>query len=381
MFFGLIFNQMRHKWGVTLLLFLAMTALVTMYVYIVNSAGFSNRSMELIMKNMGYNMIILPEAAEPGDFYLCTERQIPFPEEIAARMAEREELASKYYAAILQVREKVGDEQVVLTGIAPVHRGDETAEKAHLVKDLPAGHARLGAAAARLLRAAPGGEIAVRGRKFRVEEALPVLGEIDDIRVYIPLGECQELLGMPGQINAILSFLCLHGTTQEGMDRYQRGVMARLFPGYKAISKLRIAQGRSLARVTTSRYLYCLLAMVTCITVIVITVTGLQEVAERRQETGILLAMGAGYPYIVGLYVFKMLALAAVAALLGFAGGSSLAKSLLSPVLVVHTKAMGVVWAQFPGVLGLTVLVAVAAAVFPMLKLVRTDPNLVLTEE
>jgi hypothetical protein len=42
---------------------------------------------------------------------------------------------------------------------------------------------------------------------------------------------------------------------------------------------------------------------------------------------------------------------------------------------------MGLVWAQFPGVLGLTALVAVAATALPMLKLVRTDPNLVLTEE
>ena len=381
MFLRLILNQMRHKWGVTLLLVLAMTALVTLYVYLVNSAGFSNRSMELIMKNMGHNLIILPEAADPGDFHLCTERQIPFPDEVAARMADRQELASKYYASVLQTREKIGDAQVVLTGIAPVHRGDETAEKAHLVADVPAGHARLGAGAARLLRTAPGGEVTVRGKVFRIEKVLPVLGELDDSRVYIPLGECQELLGMPGKINAILSFLCLHGTTQEGMDRYQQEKMGRLFPGYQAISKLRIAQGRSLARVTTSRYLYCLLALVTCITVIVITVTGLQEVAERRQETGILLAMGTGYPYIVGLYVLKMLVLAGVAALVGFVGGSLLAKALLAPVLAVNTQAMGVVWAQFPGVLGLAVLVAVAATALPMLKLVRTDPNLVLTEE
>ncbi len=381
MFLRLILRQMRHKWEVTLLLFMAMAALVTLYVYLVNSAGFSNRSMELIMKNMGHNMLILPESADPGDFYLCTDRQQPFPEEVAGRMAAREELASKYYASILQVREKVGDSQAILTGIAAVHRGDETTEKAHLVTDVPPGHARLGSAAARALRASPGGEVTLRGRTFRVEQVLPSQGELDDCRVYVPLAECQELLGAPGEINAILAFLCLHGTTQEGMNRYQRERMGRLFPGYKVVTKLHIAQGRSLARVTTSRYLYCLLALVTCITVIVIAVTGLQEVAERRQETGILLAMGAGYPYIVGLYVFKMLALAATAALAGFVGGSLLAKALLAPVLAVNTRAMGVVWEQFPGVLGLAGLVAVAATALPMLKLVRTDPNLVLTEE
>jgi ABC-type antimicrobial peptide transport system permease subunit len=178
-----------------------------------------------------------------------------------------------------------------------------------------------------------------------------------------------------------LSFLCLHGTTHEGMVASQKQLTKRLFPDYKVITKLRIAQGRSLARATTSGYLHSLLAMVTCIIAVVISVTGLQEVSERRQETGVLLSLGTGYPYIVGLYVTKMLTLAVVAALVGFLSGSWLAKAFLSPVLVVKTRAIGIVWSQFPGVLGLTVLVVVAATVLPMLKLVRIDPNVVLTEE
>ncbi len=381
MFLRLTLQQMRYKWGVTVLLGLAMTVLVSLYVYMVNSAGFSNRSMQLIMKNMGHNLIVLPEATSPVDFYLCSDRQVPFPDEVTDRFAEHGELAMRYYASVLQLREKSGETEIILTGIAPVYRGDETAEKGHLVRPIPPGHARLGAEAARLLAAAEGDEIQVRQKQFRVEKVLPVLGELDDYRVYLPLAECQELVGMPGKINAILSFLCLHGTTHEGMVASQKQLTKRLLPDYKVITKLRIAQGRSLARATTSGYLHSLLAMVTCIIAVVISVTGLQEVSERRQETGVLLSLGTGYPYIVGLYVTKMLALAVVAALVGFLSGSWLAKAFLSPVLVVKTRAIGIVWSQFPGVLGLTVLVVVAATVLPMLKLVRIDPNVVLTEE
>jgi len=50
-----------------------MTSLVTLYVYLRNTNQFANRSMQLIMKNMGHNMLILPEEANPYDVYLCTE--------------------------------------------------------------------------------------------------------------------------------------------------------------------------------------------------------------------------------------------------------------------------------------------------------------------
>jgi len=53
--------------------FSAMTSLVTLYVYLRNTNQFANRSMQLIMKNMGHNMLILPEEADPYDVYLCTE--------------------------------------------------------------------------------------------------------------------------------------------------------------------------------------------------------------------------------------------------------------------------------------------------------------------
>ena len=93
------------------------------------------------------------------------------------------------------------------------------------------------------------------------------------------------------------------------------------------------------------------------------------------------LAMGAGYAYIVGLYVVKVLAIALTAATSGFVIGSHLSLWLLSPVLAANTRPVSIVWAQLPGAIGLTCLVAVAAAVLPTARLLCMDPTVILIEE
>jgi ABC-type lipoprotein release transport system permease subunit len=377
----MILHQARHKWTITLLLWLVMTALVSLYVYLDNSARFSNRSMQLIMKNMGHNLLILPKEADPIDTYLCTGKQMLFSDEVTHRMAKHLKLASRYYASVLQAREILKGKTLILTGIRPVHRRDETAEKRHLVGEIQPGRARLGQAAARALAVSAEDSITLRCRSFFVEEVYPTQGTIDDYRIYLPLADCQEVLEKPGRINAILSFLCLHGTSQTGVSRYQRQKMEELFPDFQVVTKLRIAQGRYLARMTTNRYLFYLLAVVFWITVIVIAMTGFQEVSERRREVGILLAMGARYPSITGLYAVKLVILAVVAASTGFLIGSLLSRELLSAVLIFNTRPVTFVWQQYPKVLGLACLAVGLAAVFPVVKLVRMDPNAILTEE
>ena len=121
--------------------------------------------------------------------------------------------------------------------------------------------------------------------------------------------------------------------------------------------------------------------MVLCITVVIIVVTGFQEVSDRRRETGILLAMGVRYVYVIGLYVAKLLAVAVLASGTGFLIGSFLSRWLLAPVLVARTRTVAVLWGQLPSVIGLTCLVALLAELLPMIKLVRMDPNAILIEE
>ena len=206
-------------------------------------------------------------------------------------------------------------------------------------------------------------------------------GSLDDYRVYTNLADCQELLGQGGKINLILAFECLHGRgTLQEMEQEQRRKLDVVLPGFKQITKTDIARGRFMARQTTHHYLYYLLGIVFCITVAVILITGLQEVSERKNEIGILISMGTNYSYIIALYITKILAIACIASVAGFLGGSYLSVWLMSPVLLTQTRPVAVLWSQFPHVVGLTCAVAIIAELIPMVKLVRMDPNVILTE-
>ncbi len=381
MFPKMLLQQARHRWQVTVLLWLAMTALVSLYVYVDNSARFSNRSMQLIMKHMGHNLYILPRRAEARDTYLCTGGQIFFPDTVTAEMAEHLELNSKYYVSVLQEQTDVDGQSLIVTGIKPVHRADESGEKAHLTQPIPPGQARLGARAAGRLGVSAGGSFQVKSSTLEVASVLESQGALDDYRVYLNLGDAQRILDRPNQINVIQAFLCMHQGSLPKVTGHQKQVMEKLFPAFQVIAVTSIARGRDLARRTTSGYLYYLLALVLGITVVIIAVTGLQEVSDRRQEVGILLAMGVSYARIVGLYVAKLFAIALLASFTGFLVGSCLSREFLSPMLVTHSQPVAVIWGQFPRVVLLTCLVVVLAAFLPMAKLVRLDPNEILTEE
>ncbi len=131
MFLKIAVSQTRHKWGIALLILLAMTSLVTLYVYSSNTAKFANRSMELVMKNMGHNLLILPEQSDPWSVYQCSDGQLLFADGTAERMSQALSLSSRYYVSVLQGRVDVDSHELLLTGIEPVAKGRNSRERQH----------------------------------------------------------------------------------------------------------------------------------------------------------------------------------------------------------------------------------------------------------
>ena len=382
MFWRIILNQARYRWGITALVFLAMASLVTLYVYLLNTTQFTNRSMQLIMKSMGHNMLILPQSANPLDVHLCTDDQPRFSDQVTHRLAGHGELFSRYYVSVLQKRIRVLGVSCLLTGIEPVRRADESAEKGNLIRPVPGGSVRLGTDIAEAMGIAEGDMLTILQQQFRVAKVHPPTGTDDDFRVYMPLPECQALLQEPGQINAIWAFQCLHhGGPLGEIEALQTKMLAEVEPGFRHVSRMNIARGRYLARETTSKTLRYLLGIVFAATVFIIAIAGMQEVAERRREVGIFVAMGTGFHYVVALYLVKLLAIAALASIAGFTIGSKLAVDVTADFLVTQTRAIGIIWSHLPRVMGQACLVALFAMTLPMLQLVRMDPNATLVED
>jgi len=380
-FFKIITNQARHQWGIALLILLAMTSLVTLYVYSSNTTAFANRSMQLVMKNMGHNLLIIPTEADARSIYVCLDDQVAFADDTTWRMSRTRNLSSRYYVSVLQARVEVDGQELLLTGIEPVGSENETPEKRNMVLPLAESEARLGNECARMLQKDIGESVQILGKEFRVVEILPPKATLDDCRIYISLSRCQQLLGKEGQINFILAFLCLHGGSLDRALMAQEQRLAEIPPGFRQISRMDIAQGRQLARVTTQKSLHYLLAIVAAATVVVIAVTGLQEVSDRRHETGIMISMGVPHTYIVSLYLVKTLTLALTSSVVGFLLGSALAVQFTAPFLIVNTRPVTVLWDQLPAAMALTCAVALVAEIIPIIRLLCLDPNTILAEQ
>ncbi len=101
------------------------------------------------------------------------------------------------------------------------------------------------------------------------------------------------------------------------------------------------------------------------------------NVSQRTNELGIRMALGAGWPAIVGMIVSQALRLVLMGTLLGIAG--SLALSTLVQSLLFDTSPMDI--ATFGGVSVILILVSSAACLIPARQITRIDPLVALRQE
>ena len=382
MFWELIFSQTRHSWKKSLLVLIAMTSLVSLYAYVLNTGAYAQRSMQLIMKNMGLNQRLVPESVDTIDSLLCSDKQKLFPEETTETLASHVELPSRYYLSVLQEQYDAGGRKLILTGIKPVERPDDSAEKGNPAKPVKKGTVRLGYESSKVLDVHDGSAVEIYGNNFDVAKVDDETGDIDDWRVYMNLSDTQRILKKPGKINCILSFECLFpGGDMKHIHEYQRTRLEKILPGFKQINLEKIAIARHLSRNMTDSYLYFVSILVTIVMLAVIVINGIQEVEDRKYETGILLAVGAGYCRIIALHCVKMLALALIAGVAGFLLGTYASLWTISPFLITNTKQFAVNWHYFCPTMLIIGATAIIGEIIPVSGILRINPAIILTEQ
>ena len=126
---------------------------------------------------------------------------------------------------------------------------------------------------------------------------------------------------------------------------------------------------------------YFVSILVTIVMLAVVIITGIQEVEDRKYETGILLAVGAGYCRIIALHCVKMLTLALIAGVAGFLIGAYASMWTISPYLVTNTRQFAVNWHYFCPTMLIIALTSLVGEIMPILGILRIDPAIILTEQ
>jgi len=353
------------------------------------------------MQRLGYNAIVLPKDQPLGDWYAEDYGAITMPESWAPKLDETRELVDRY---LPRLRQKLKWEErqwtILVVGVGPERVLDTSVgEAAPLAGSIPQGTCVVGYELHHALGLEPGQEIAVLGRVFRIDKCERELGTKDDISIWIPLADAQQMLNQPGAINEILivEHLSVWGNLAEVRRR-----MAAVLPDCQVVEIASETMSRTHARIKVAEEAQAAveqekekrallqaerrnamtklvpLGFLAC--AVWIGLLMYVNVRERAPEIGVLRAIGFRAGDVRTLVFSKACVLGIAGGLAGFALGTAGAMLLEGRVQAVAALGWGIALEQ----LGLAQAMGIAACVLgswlPARVAAALDPAEILHE-
>ena len=358
------------------------------------------------MLKLGFNVVILPKDQNLSDWYANDYASKYMPEEYVHMLANSGIVTVRHFLPSLQQKIEWPEykRKIILVGargeVPNMHKNPVKP----MVQPVKQGTINLGYELHRSLGMKVGDTVELMGRKFTVHDCHKERGNKDDITAWIYLAEAQELLDKPAQINAILALECLC-VGEEGLPIIRKEI-ANILPGTQviergsqviaraeartkveeqariAIEKEKIA--REDLRTARERLASILMPVVVTACAVWIAVLGFTNVRARREEIGILRAIGVRSRHVMLMFVSRHVFLGILGGTIGFVAGllAAVYFSAAREGTKIQMTDMDLSWAGLilASVGGATVL-AVIAGWIPTIVAARQDPADVLRDD
>ena len=322
--FTLMWKEIWHRkinFGLSLA---AVTVAVAFVVAFLTTAEASKRETIRLMRDMGYNLRVIAKDTDMERFYAMGYSDQTMPEEFAYRLAQQKGLLYAHLLATLHQSITWQGREIILTGIAP-ELSPPGQEKSPMIFTIEPGTVYVGYQLAQAFELSPGDTINLRGKTFTVRECLSEMGNEDDIRVLAALPDVQQLLGMEGKINEIQALNCYCLLPGKDPLEVLREQLAAVLPDAKVILKRSIADARTRQRELMENYFSLVIPVVIGVCAVWIGTMAFLNARERREEVGILRALGRGGNQIAALFLSKAVLIGLAGAVLGFLIGTAFA--------------------------------------------------------
>lgn len=371
----LILSEMQHRKLNALLAVLAIATAVALYVGFAMMGAAAERETVILMRDIGYNLRIIPRETDETAFYEQGYASETIPESYVQRFAGKQGISYRHLRATLKERIRVGNADVLLVGVTTeVHPAGAKERPMAQAYEVQTGHVVVGYHVARRLGLEDGGILDIAGESYMVDRCLFESGTEEDVTVYGNLGDVQRILGKQGRINEIqaLECLCLNPNV-DTLDALREQLEA-IMPEAKVVKMRDIAQARQRQRFMTQSHLAFTLNLAIVGCGLWIAVLALLNVRERRSEIGILRAIGYGSFRIAALFLGKAVVLGALGACLGFAAGTVLSLRIGPSMFQVTAEAIEPMYGLLLDAVLAAPVFAAACTLVPAALAVMQDP-------
>ena len=360
---------------------LGVVTAVAVVVFFVIMTKASQNETRILTRDMGFNLRIIPDSTNMNNFWISGYSDVTMPEKYARELVAKKAFYYAHLTATLHKQIKWNGLDVILTGISPDELEPKGKKKSKMIFAIPKGKVYVGYEIARDAKIKKGETINILGKAFRVERTLSETGSADDIRIYFDLTDLQKLLHKEGVISEIMALNCMCSTEGDDPLGDLRNQLQKDLPNTKVIMNRTIAVARERQRKMMDNYFAVLLPVLLVISAVWIGTTSMINAMQRKQEIGILHALGFSAGRIAGIFFARVLVMGLAGALTGFAAGTWLALEYGPDVFKVTAKSVKPIYDLLYWSLLLAPLFAAVSSFIPVMYAVSREPAQMLKEE
>lgn len=379
--FQLILKELIHRKLNFLLITLAIVTAVALFVSFFTTSEASKRETIRLTRDMGFNLRIIPAQTDMVKFWTSGFSEHFMPEDYMLRFLARKEFSFAHLTATLQKKVTWRDMEIILTGISPEIEpsGKKKTSMSFAIKP---GTAYIGFEPASRLALRKNDKVELFGKVFIVAQTLAESGSNDDIRVYAQLRDVQEILELQGKINEIkaLNCLCLVSEDDDPLE-ILRSQLLHVLPDARVIMNKTIAAAREKQRLMFEKYFAFIMPFVVIVCAAWIGVLAMLNVKDRKQEIGVLRAIGYGAGKIAAIFIGKAVLSGIAGAILGFGIGSALSLIYGPDIFKVTAKMVKPVYELLGWSILSAPIFAAVASFIPAMIAITQDPAQTLREE
>lgn len=298
--------------------FLGLTIAVITVVASQLIAESDERETRRVTRDMGFNLRLIPAATDLGQFYRDGFSKYAMDASTLDRLATQltNNVSFNHLVGSLRRGYAVNGQSVLLVGLSKTYIAPGQGKKpmGFVIKT---NTLHIGSEISRFQGKNKGDTIQVGTQQFKVSNDPIETGTSDDITIFARLEDAQSILELEGKINEIEAIDCLCLTTDEDPLTILRKEIGEILPNVQVVHKQKLADARAKQRQTREKVNAIVLPFVLLASAVWVALLAVFNVRDRRQEIGILRALGKNSWRIAGLFLGKAVLLGFVAATLG----------------------------------------------------------------